>query len=219
MFVTHIFATETELPAIPPGLYQYVVAANGVFVRARRPGLEAMIPVATLFERVRGLAEVEPYVHIPQRVYSHMIEHLLLDAWRKRPNEALYYCRLDADLVNGTRNNAWEYYLPAQTQAPGSVHPTNPYASGTDTLMEVHSHHDMSAYFSPTDTRDESGCFRLFAVVGMLNSKHPEIRVRVGIYGHFWEIPARTIFDLPAYAKDALDTEKEIEVVYEDVIE
>jgi hypothetical protein len=31
-----------------------------------------------------------------------------------------------------------------------------------------------------------------------------EIRVRVGIYGHFWEIPASSIFSLPRGMTDSV---------------
>lgn len=210
MFVTHIFATQPALPAIPPGLYQYVVGDNGVFVRASRPGLEAMVPVLTLFERVRGLAEVQPYVKLTCPVPRYMTEHLFLHAWReRRRGEVLYYLKA----------NPWYLWKPEQVQSPGGVHPVNPYAAGADTLLEVHSHHSMAAFFSHTDNRDERAGFRLFAVLGKLDQRRPEMRVRVGIYGHFWEIPAEWVFDLPSFAVDAAYPKEDREVVYEDIAE
>ena len=43
----------------------------------------------------------------------------------------------------------------------------------------------MRAYFSDTDNRDETG-FRIYGVMGEIFS-NPQIRMRVGIYGHFYE--------------------------------
>jgi PRTRC genetic system protein A len=209
MFVTHIFATD-PLPPIPPGLYQYVIGANGVFVRARRPGLEALLPVATARDEVRGLPNVLPFVRLDHPVPAYMLEHMFLRAWREGNKEILFYLRSDP---------TWKLYLPKQAQSAGSVYPLNPFAGGADTLLEVHSHHHMDAYFSATDNRDERAGFRLFAVLGNLDKPRPRIRVRVGIYGHFWEIPASWVFDLPPYATDALRMEKSMEMIYVDPIE
>ena len=63
MFAKYILAETDTLPAIDPtSLYEFVLAGNGVFVRARRCGLEAMIPVSTC--EIRGLQPVEPYVRL-----------------------------------------------------------------------------------------------------------------------------------------------------------
>ena len=80
------------------------------------------------------------------------------------------------------------------------------HAHYADTLLELHSHHLMAAFFSATDTADEQG-FRLYGVVGHLDSadQHaPEIRIRVGIYGHFWDIPASTVLSLPSCITDCV---------------
>jgi hypothetical protein len=49
--------------------------------------------------------------------------------------------------------------------------------------------------FSETDDKDESG-FRLYGVIGNLHQA-PKIRLRVGCYGYFWEIPASWALKLP----------------------
>jgi len=45
-------------------------------------------------------------------------------------------------------------------------------------IVEVHSHHAMRAYFSPTDDRDETAR-RVYGVIGRLDSQQPEIALRV----------------------------------------
>lgn len=197
MFVSHIFATTKGLPPIPACLYQYVVGANGIFVRAERPGLKALIYVAPTIEPVRGLVDVQPQIRLERAVPRWMTERLLLDAWRQNGKEKLYYLKLSPNDLP-----AWACHVPEQKQSPGGVHPVDPFAGGADTILEVHSHHGMSAYFSKTDDREERAGFRLFAVLGNLYDRRPVIRTRVGIYGHFAEIPASWVFDLPPYVID-----------------
>ena len=47
-----------------------------------------------------------------------------------------------------------------------------------DAIVEVHSHHAMSAYFSATDDRDETGR-RVYGVLGRLDTAAPELAFRV----------------------------------------
>ena len=53
-----------SLPEIPNCLYAYIMAGNGVFVYARRSGLEALIPVASC--RMTGLPGLTPWMRIAQ---------------------------------------------------------------------------------------------------------------------------------------------------------
>jgi hypothetical protein len=57
-----------------------------------------------------------------------------------------------------------------------------------DAVLEVHSHHAMGAYFSPTDDRDERGR-RVYGVLGRLNTAAPELafRVATGCKPHAFE--------------------------------
>jgi PRTRC genetic system protein A len=193
VFVKHLFATG-DLPPQGNSLYEYVVGSNGIFVRARRPGLEALIWVAATYSPIRGLREVQPFVRLDPPVPANRIGKMFDLAYRAKGKEILFYL------------NYWDQWLvnvPRQIQAGASVRPENPFAAGVNTIIEVHSHHHMNAYFSATDNREEATGFRLYAVIGNLNSQ-PSILVRVGIYGHFWEIPAEWVFQLPPGITDAL---------------
>ena len=194
MFINHIFATSPELPPMGAHLYEYVVGANGVFVRARRLGLEALIWVAATAQPVRGLAEVEPYVRLHHLVNEPWVNTMLTYAISAGQNEILFY-------LSGC--DPWQMSIPEQIAGGASVRPSDPYAGGADTILEVHSHHHMDCFFSGTDDQDESSGFRLFAVLGCLDRK-PAILTRVGIFGHFWEIPASWIFEMPEGLEDAL---------------
>jgi PRTRC genetic system protein A len=193
-FVNHRFATEAALPPMGPNLYEYVVGANGIFVRARRPGLEALVWVASTANPIRGLCEVAPYVRITRPLPARLLGRLVEMAYRAGDSEILFYLQSDP----------WRIAVPDQVRSGGSVRPINPFAGGTDTVLEVHSHHHMDAFFSRIDDRDEQAGFRLFGVLGDLYQR-PTLRCRVGIYGHFWEIPASWIAQMPEGLTDAID--------------
>ena len=192
MFVNHLLAKDTALPPLGPVLYEYVFGCNGIFVRAQRPGLEALIWVAAMAKQVRGLAEVTPYVRLTERVPARLVGRMFEMAYRCSGREILFY--LEA--------GPWRLQLPEQVQGGASVHPVDPFAGGANTLLEVHSHHQMGAFFSGTDNKEEQG-FRLYAVIGNLADR-PTMLARVGIYGHFWLIPASWVFELPEGVRDGL---------------
>lgn len=203
MFVNHIFAASADLPAMGSHLYEYVVGANGIFVRARRPGLDALIWVASTLEPVRGLAEIAPRVEIASRVPAYQVGRLFEMAHRAQGKEILFYLN----------PNPWRIQVPEQEQHAVSVRPVDPFAGGTNTLIEVHSHHGMQAFFSTTDDREEQAGFRIYTVIGGIPQR-PTMLTRVGIYGHFWEIPSAWVFDLPAGVADGLYAdESEVEYV------
>jgi PRTRC genetic system protein A len=187
-------------PTLPACLYQYVVGQNGVFVRAWRRGLSACIWSSAFSEPIRGLGIVEPHVHVPEKVPARFLIEILARSQEAAPNEILFYLEYRPDL---DRISPWKGVIPHQVRSPGGVRPVDPFnPNAKDALIEVHSHHSMSAFFSKTDDRDETG-FRVYAVLGRVKEQ-PEISVRIGIYGHFWQIPASWIFEMPAAIQNVL---------------
>lgn len=219
--VGHLLMEQPTLPPLP-WPRGYVFAKNGVFTWARREGLEALIPVAPC--TIAGLYPVEPYVRLD---YPPVDAWLLREALRisqeaRTPQggylEALFYLERD-------QQQDWGLTVPAQRQEACRVSPLlseEEQVSYANTLIEIHSHHTMRAFFSRTDDLDEQG-FRIYGVLGCVDGKRgfsAEIRVRVGIYGHFWEIPASSIFSLPSAITDcvARDQARDLEAfVSEDV--
>ncbi len=51
----------------------------------------------------------------------------------------------------------------------------------------------MRAFWSNTDDQDEKG-FRIYGVIGELDSDNPEIRLRVGIYGYHYPVTQDLLF-------------------------
>jgi len=212
MFTKYILAQTESLPPIDPAsLYEFVVAGNGVFVRARRKELEAMIPVSRC--EIRGLQVVHPYVRmeagkVPLVCTQAIVNEFLMDL----PLESLIWLKLN--------EGRWKVVKPRQVSDKVSVQPVDPFdPDGADAFLDVHSHNTMEPYFSTDDDRDETG-FRIFAVFGLLDSR-PCVAARIGIYGYYWHLDAESVFVLPDGVRDAVkvmlaEKPAEMEMEYEE---
>ena len=193
VFTKYILAETDTLPAIgPTSLYEFVIAGNGVFVRARRCGLEAMIPISTC--KIRGLKAVKPYVRLEAgRIPLVCTQTILAEFQSDLPNESLFWVRLE--------DKKWKVIKPRQIADENSVHPVDPFdPAGATALLDVHSHNTMEPFFSTNDDKDETG-FRIFAVFGLLDTQ-PCVMARVGIYGYCWRLDAGDVFILPEGVRD-----------------
>lgn len=186
-------ATTTPPPPTPKGcLYTYVFAGNGVFVTASRSELDALALVSET--DVRGLPDAEPYVNFNLPPVPLQMTRDLFNRARsvcvgaEKPREVLFY------LINEA--GAWRWVEPDQEAAEHYCRPSDP--SNPDcrrAVVELHSHHEMDAFWSGEDDRDETG-FKVYAVMGRIFTT-PTLRVRAGVYGHFVELRASDVFQLP----------------------
>jgi PRTRC genetic system protein A len=200
-------AHSPDLPPVGASVYEYWLAANGVFVRGRRAGVEAMIPVSSWCE-VRGLAELDGYCYLdypplPKEAMRCMLELSRAARDESGPVEALFHIEWDAG------RGQWELSEPKQERSATAVRPleTGPGSSYESALIEVHSHHTMQPFWSGTDNREEQG-FRLYGVLGDIFGT-PTLRLRVGLYGYFMPIPAWVAFDMPDEVADGIDERPE----------
>jgi len=193
-FVQHLIVEDDgKLPSIPDCLYAYIMAGNGVYLYAKREGLEVLIPISRA--TIAGLPPLEAFVNMP-RVPAVLMHHILWASKENLPNEILFWFNFDHD------RQVWNVDAPVQVCHPTSAFPVDKSDPlGIKALIDLHSHARMEPFFSTTDNKDEQG-FRIFAVIGKVN-ENPEIRVRVGVYGKYWNIPASMIFELPREIRDA----------------
>lgn len=176
------------MPPIGEAMYQYVVAQNGLFIRAEDSRIEACVLITPA--RLNGLAQVAPYARLKvDRVPGVWLHSVLRSARRAMPNEAMYQFIWD-----GAQNNAvthtWRCVMPGQIQSPTALR----FDDDGQAVVDLHSHNSMPAFFSDMDDADEGG-LRFYAVVGKIDTAQPEIRVRVGVYGHHMAVPAELVFD------------------------
>ncbi len=177
---------DSELPP-PSHSYEFVLAGNGVFLRASQPKIAVQFPLAHC--PIRGLVPLSPsfQMEVP-RVPQLLIAELVEMALRQIETEILFYLNWE--------QNHWRLNIPNQIGGAVQVIPTEETGdSYRHALIECHSHGRMNAFFSDQDDQDEQG-FRLYAVLGNLPHT-PTLRTRVGVFGYFWEICSTCVFELP----------------------
>ena len=171
---------QVDGPSGEKGLfYNYILAANGLFIEAENPVLSARIPVDNCV--VRGLSPLSTkialtYGSIPQRFFD-----LALDSFLAEPDKE-HYVAVIAD-------RGYHFYVPVQDRSGGNV----VYETGASVILDMHSHGHMGAFFSSQDDLDEQG-LKLYAVVGKLNAK-PIVKLRIGVYGYFYPLLWKDVFD------------------------
>ena len=181
--VGYLFNTEAG-PVGERGIfYDYILASNGVFVRAENSLIKATVAVSEA--TIRGLQPLQNSVElrhgrIPQYIYDLALSALMVNPYREQ---------LVAVVWDGS------YRLKLPTQENGEC--WSKYQTLPDTVLEFHSHGLMSAFFSMTDNRDEQG-LGLYAVAGRLDRLIPEVNMRAGVYGYFAPLKFSEVFDVHA---------------------
>jgi PRTRC genetic system protein A len=177
-----------ELPPLGDVMYQYVVAGNGLFIRAEDSRLGALVQLAPA--QVFGLDDLIPFAELKvDRVPGVWLRSVLASARRHLPNEVMYQFHFGGETHKAV-THTWRCSTPEQTTTPTAVR----FEDDGESVIDLHSHNSMAAFFSDTDDADEQG-LRFYAVIGRIDTDAPEIRVRVGVYGHFLDVPADMIFD------------------------
>lgn len=182
-------------PVLPPGdalFYQYIIAQNGVFVRAENEFVSACLPVTRLKEAsapIRGLQPLTGWVRLKiPRIPLTLLETAIADAQVSAENG-----RLDETLSYVVwRNGRYHLIKPADQKASPNFVVTEMVEPGETVVMDIHSHGAAPPYFSPTDDRDETR-LRFYGVIGNLRTT-PQWRFRLGIYGHWAEIDRDILF-------------------------
>ena len=171
----------------PNVFYEYLVGSNGLFVYASDEHMTAFVPVAAA--QLHGeLFEIKPtlLLHLP-RVPGALLRLALESARRHLPNEAMY--QFSHDKYNYVLRG-WTCRMPNALATPTAL----AYENDPRAVIDLHSHGRMSAFFSSTDDADEQG-FRLYVVIGNVDTDRPTIAARVGVYGHHMTIDPSVIFD------------------------
>ena len=162
--------------------YNYILAANGLFLRASNPLLSATIQVAPA--EVRGLVPLTERLELTHgRIPFKNVEIVLTIL--SNPDRELY-------LGVVWENGGYHHVVPVQTGTPASVQ----YQRPQHVLLDVHTHGRMSAFFSSTDDRDEQG-FQLYMVVGRRDQPVQQVALRLGVYGYFALLDWSEVFDRP----------------------
>lgn len=202
----HIATPAQPLPAGDAPIV-WIVAQNGTFKRGCSPDLELVIQADSIPSRVPGLAALLPSVRwsvLPPRPLGDLLGHLLDDARRAvsddviaRPVEKQYFIVWRSNTAR----------LIAPTAQQGTVSRLRyEMPQGEPVLCDIHSHHEMQAYFSGTDDRDDLG-LSVSVVIGRIYSR-PELLCRLNVYGHRQVVPASMVFGHLGPFHDAYEREE-----------
>ncbi|MCA9942592.1 MAG: Mov34/MPN/PAD-1 family protein [Anaerolineales bacterium] len=190
--VTYHVHQSPVLPKNDAIFYQYVIAQNGVFVRADNAFVDACIKVASLkglSTTIRGLQPLTGWVRLKlPKLSMTLLTTALADAQASvRANQ------LEETLSYVVWRNG-RYYLIRPNDQQAS--PTSVVSMTVEleeiVVMDIHSHGAAPPYFSPTDNRDETR-LRFYAVLGNVNTS-PRWMFRLGIYGYWLELSQDALF-------------------------
>lgn len=166
-----------------PGIYyNYVLARDGLYVWSENDHFEATLLIAPA--QVRGLAPLREEVRLRHGKIPEGILDAALVVFTGNPD-------VEQFLAVIWENGGYTLRQPEQGGSGGGVK----YDVVPGTILDIHSHGRMTAWFSITDNRDEQG-FQLYAVAGRVDSYILEVLFRIGVYGYFAELNERDIFDV-----------------------
>ena len=175
--------------------YDYVLGSGGVYVQSQGAHLTARILFAPC--TVRGLAPVADKLQLTHGPIPTQLFEVGLCWFQDAPDtERFFAVRWDGD--------AYRLVVPPQAGTATRL----AYLPPAGVVAEFHSHGSARAFFSATDDRDEQG-FRIYGVVGRLDTARPELRLRVGVYGHFAPVEWSQVFGGPQPGIRLLDEEPE----------
>ena len=163
--------------------YDYLLGSGGVYVQSESAHLTARVLVAAA--DVRGLAPVTEKVYLTHGPIPAGLFEVGLRWFQDAPDtERLFAVRWDG--------GGYRLVVPPQAGTATRL----AYQPPAGVVAEFHSHGVARAFFSATDDRDEQG-FRIYGVVGRLDDPRPELRLRVGVYGHFAPVEWSQVFGGP----------------------
>jgi len=160
--------------------YNYILAGNGLFLRAKNEHLAVTICLA--LQEIRGLAPLgESIQFIHGKIPTYFL-NLALSVLSAKPDTEKYL----AIVWDG------QYRLKEPPQEAGPGHVT--YDVLPNTVLDIHSHTgSMPAIFSGIDDHDEKG-FAIYAVAAELRNLFPTVAIRLGTYGYMLDIEKNDVF-------------------------
>ncbi|MBB3259969.1 PRTRC genetic system protein A [Paraburkholderia bannensis] len=189
--------------------HRFLMTAEGVFVEVRRPWAHIIQRLDwTRDSTAKSTGPIPPYGTVEEKVefafgrLGSALQELQAFAAEARaalPNEYAAWIIWDA------QKQKLQYRpLPATSATPGSITFDRPALAEHESLaIDLHSHGDSAAFFSPTDDADDAGEVKIAGVFGGLGAgSEPDVAFRLCVLGMFipLKVPAAAIFKQPQEA-------------------
>jgi len=191
-FIRHRIATSRFEP-VEAILYEYLLAGNGVLLRAQREEFTVSVPM--MFREIKGLPDafvgIKWHVpRVPQRIWEEVFAHAEINNPNRTFKEELY-------LVYWAKTHSvWRWCTSSKDRSYASTIADDSRPEYSEACIEVHTHPPGAYQFSGADDADESGKFRIFGIIADVQDE-PKIRFRCGIYDHLVPIPFSWVGRLP----------------------
>ncbi len=202
------FLFTPDQPVAAP-LYEIAIAQNGVFKRARRREMTAAVELSAFAARIPELAVCAAFVELVEKIPAYIFVEILAHA--QESTDAGCFTENLYAVCRDNENGGYFWSEVSRSRSFGSTLARDDDPAYQNAVLEIHTHPPGCFDFSSQDNRDESGKFRLFGILVDIHSAKPMIRLRVGVYDAFWEIPAKTIAGAPLEnITDLVEQEREM---------
>ncbi len=188
--VTRKFLFAQNQPITAP-LYEISIAQNGVFKRARRREMTAVLELSAFAVKIPELAVEEARVELAEKIPALIFAEILAHA--RNSTDATNFTENLYAVCRDNESGGYFWKEISHSRSFGSTIARDDDTAYQQAVLEIHTHPPGCREFSASDNRDESGKFRLFGILVDIHSGKPLLRLRVGIYDSFWEIPVETI--------------------------
>ncbi len=192
-FIGHKISS-AEAEEITAVMFEYLMAGNGLFVRAKRREFSVCLPLSQV--RVKGLPEAESKIiwHKPG-ISSRIWQEILADA---RFRNDFTEFKEDVFVVFWHEESGeWRWKRISRERQCASTIADDSVEEYGEACIELHTHPSGATHFSRADDKDESGKFRIFGILIDIHSNLPKIRFRCGVYDHLIQIPADFVSEMP----------------------
>ncbi len=193
----HLYHKEPLPPITSMSGYDYVLASNGLFKRGENSWVSAVFPIKTFDRPLPGLSPLSSsfQLKIP-RIPAELLRSILNQAIQcsdasSHGIESMFFIKSTDTADSLDCEGSYQIVRPdSEVDTAGSV--SYRIDQPSNIIMDLHSHHNMKAFFSQTDNADEQG-FRFYGVLGQIHTK-PTLALRLGLYGDFLPISVRALF-------------------------
>jgi len=190
--VGHRIAASGNDP-IDAALFEYLLAGNGLFVRARRREFAVSLPLS--LQKISGLPNTSIGIswakpRIAVTLWREILSHARQIHTSLSFKEEVYLIYWDQLLCT------WQWRASGRESNWASTIADDTLPEYADCCIELHTHPPGALNFSTADDRDEIGKFRIFAILIDVHDK-PKIRFRYGVYDHLIPIPAVWVGEMP----------------------
>lgn len=199
----------SENDPIDAALYEYFLAGNGLFVRAKRREFAVSLPLSIqklscLPNASVGISWTKP--RIPASLWHQVLLHARQTHTSSNFKEEVYLIYWDKVI------GSWQWRASGRESNWSSTIADDNLSEYADCCIELHTHPPGALNFSGADDADELGKFRIFAILIDVHDK-PKIRFRCGVYEHLIPILAAWVGEMPKGIIDLNEIDSIVEML------